>query len=96
MTLRLVAPGANEVQRQRGEAAAASFLARAGITPQEAKRGADARTTWGDSGMSPLMEPTPEEEAAADAWDNARESALMACYGGISVPLGADLHLVDE
>lgn len=96
MKLRLLAPGATDLQCEKGEAAAAAFLARAGISAEDAKRGADARAVWGDSGMSPLMEPTPEDVAAADAWDNARESALMSCYRGANVPLGADLDLVDE
>lgn len=96
MKLGFLAPGASDVQRERGVAAAARFLRRSGISAELAKQGADARTNWGESGLAPLCEPTPEELAAADAWDNALESALMECYRGAPIPLGADLFLADD
>lgn len=62
----------------------------AGVQPAAAR----ADVGGGDSGLAPLCEPTPEELAAADAWDNALESALMECYRGAPIPFGADLFLV--
>lgn len=87
------APEATEAETSAGLTAAILFLRRAGLTPEEAKRGADARTTWGDSGLAPLQEPTAEELVLAEAWDGALESALMACYRGRNAPLEADLYL---
>ncbi|KQP22409.1 hypothetical protein [Pseudorhodoferax sp. Leaf267] len=92
--LRLLAPGATDAQRERGEAAAAALLLRSGITAEQAKRGADARVLWGESGLAPLSEPTSADVAAANAWDNATEVALMACYRGATVPLEAELEWV--
>ena len=94
--LQFIAPDATDEERARGLAAAVSFFRRAGISIEEAKRGADARTTWGDSGLAPLYEQSHEEIAAAEAWDNALESALMACYRGRKVPLGADLVVAPD
>lgn len=96
MQLIFIAPDATNEERARGLAAAISFFQRAGISIEEAKRGADARTAWGDSGLAPLHLPTHEQIAAAEAWDNALESALMACYRGRNVPLGADLQVEPE
>ena len=84
------------MQRERGAAAATTFLRRSGISAERAKQGADARTNWGDSRVAPLCEPTPEDVKAADAWDNALEAALMECYRGARIPFGVDLFLADE
>lgn len=92
--LDFIAPGASEDDKARGLAAAMLFLQRAGIEAEEAMAGSDARTAWGDSGLAPLHEPTPEEVVAAEALDGALESALMACYRGRSAPLDAELRLV--
>jgi hypothetical protein len=91
----LIAPGASPADRDRGLAAATLFLERAGITAEEAAAGAEVRTAWGDSGLVPLLEPTPEELVAAEALDGALESALAACYRGRNVPLDAQLRLGD-
>ena len=96
MKLGFLAPGASDVQRERGAAAATTFLRRSGISAELAKQGADARTNWGDSGLAPLCEPTPEELAAADAWDSALESALMEYYRGEPIRLGVELFLTNE
>ena len=96
MKLGFLAPGASDVQRERRAAAATTFLRRSGISAELAKQGADARTNWGDSGLAPLCEPTPEELAAADAWDNALESALMECYREEPMRLGVELFLGNE
>lgn len=90
--LRLIAPGATDAQRLRGEMAATAFLSRTGITARDARSGADARILWGESGLAPLSQPTTAEVAAANAWDNATEVALMACYRGATVPLDAELQ----
>lgn len=87
------APGATEEDRERGLAAAILFVQRAGICPLEALDGDQARAAWGDSGLAPLQQPTPEEVAAAEALDGALESALMACYRGRNAPLDAELRL---
>jgi hypothetical protein len=94
MRLQFRAPGASEAEAERGLAAALLFLSRAGISPEEAIAGDEARTAWGDSGLAPLHEPTPMEVAAAEALDGALESALMACYRGRNAPLDAELCLV--
>lgn len=92
MRLQFHAPGASDAEVGRGLAAALLFLSRAGISPEEAIAGDEARTAWGDSGLAPLHEPTPMEVAAAEALDGALESALMACYRGRNAPLDARLY----
>lgn len=91
MRLQFHAPGATPQEAERG-LAAALFLSRAGVTPEEAFAGDQARATWGDSALAPLHEPAPTELVAAEALDGALESALMACYRGRNAPLDAKLH----
>lgn len=88
-----LAPGASSEDAARGLAAANLFLQRVGIGADEAVAGAQARAAWGDSGLAPLLEPRPEDVAAADALDGALESAIMACYRGKNVPLDVELRL---
>lgn len=93
MKLLLVAPHATDDERARGLVAAENFLRRAGISVQEARQGLEAREAWDASGLAPLLEPDPVEVAAAEAWDNASEAAMMACYRGRTVPWGAALRV---
>lgn len=88
-------PGATELEVAAGLNAANRFLQRAGVTPEVAMRGALAREAWGDSGLAPLFEPSPEDQVHSEAWDGALESALMACYGGRPAPLEACLFLTE-
>lgn len=93
MKLAFLAPEATDEERTRGLMAAETFLQRAGISVQDAWQGLEARTAWGASGLAPLLEPDPVEVAAAEAWDNAVEAALMACYRSRTVPWGAALQV---
>ena len=96
MRLRFHAPGATPQEAERGLAAALLFLSRAGVTPEEAFAGDQARAAWGDSGLAPLHAPAPTELVAAEALDGALESALMACYRGRNAPLDAELRFEER
>jgi len=96
MRLRFYAPGATPQEVERGLVAALLFLSRAGVTPEDAFAGDQARAAWGDSGLAPLHEPAPMELVAAEALDGALESALMACYRGRNAPLDAELRFEER
>ena len=91
--LRFHAPGANCAEHARGVAAAYASLSSRGFTAEQAKRGADARETWGDSGLLPDLEPSVDDSKAADAWDEAVGAALTTCYRSRRIPLEAGLYL---
>ncbi|RCW66088.1 hypothetical protein [Pseudorhodoferax soli] len=96
MKLAFTAPTASDLDRERGLAAAYLFLKRSGISIEEVKQGIDARASWVDSGMSPMLEPDPILLTAAEAWDNAMEAAFMTCYGDRSTQWGAALRIVPD
>lgn len=91
--LQFHAPGASIAEQARGLVAAHASLASRGITAAQAKRGADARGTWGDSGLLPELEPSFDDAKAADAWDEAVGAALTTCYRSRKIPLEAGLYL---
>lgn len=94
--LKFLAPGASLSDRERGLAAALLCLNQAGIRPEDAIAGVRARDAWGDSGLAPLHEPSSTDLAGAQAFDDALEAALMACYRGRAAPLDAALELEDD
>lgn len=93
--LQFHAPGASSAEQARGLVAAHASLSGRGFTAEQAKRGADARETWGDSGLLPDLEPSADDSKAADAWDEAVGAALMTCYRFGKVPLEAGLYLTE-
>lgn len=95
-TLRLVAPGPPRTAQARGIAAAYAIFSARQISAEEAKAGADARDAWGVSGLAPERTPSAMQLSAADAWDEAVEAALTACFPAGQIPLAGNLVLGDE
>lgn len=90
--LQFHAPGASSAEQARGLIAAHASLSSHGLTAEQAKRGADARDTWGDSGLLPELEPSFDDAKAADAWDEGVGAALTTCYRSRKIPLEAGLY----
>lgn len=90
--LGLIAPGTSEEARLRALGIAAQVLRHAGVTADAAKLAVEKRDAWGDSGMSPLLQPDERDLRAAEAWEDASQAALMSCYRGRTIPLEAELY----
>ena len=95
-TLHFFAPGANAADQARGLIAAHDCLSGSGFSAEQAKRGADARETWGCNGFVPELEPSVLDSKAADAWDGAVGAALTTCYRSHRIPVDAMLYLGDD
>jgi hypothetical protein len=75
MPIRIEAEGVSPELSRRAAEAASSFLAAAGVTPEQAAQGAWAREGWGLRGFAEDAEPTADELHWADAWDHALDAA---------------------
>lgn len=97
MTMMLHVPGASPAEIARGLAAAHAVLARMGVTPLQAAEALFKRDAWAALGYPDGGEPSPIENAAADAFEVAEEAAILACCAGwASVPDDANLGVLPD